>query len=128
MLFSLSTDKPLAAVSEALQAAVLARKFGVMLVYDIPQVMEKKGVSFERECLIFEICEPHHAKEVLYSDMRIATALPCRIALYREGDRTVLASLRPTLLLQMFNVPALAHIAEEIEEAIKAMMQDAVDA
>jgi len=47
-----------------------------------------------RECLIFEVCRPQQAKKVLEENMSISTMLPCRISLYEEGGKTILASLK----------------------------------
>lgn len=66
--------------------------------------MNKKGVEFNSECLIFKVCHPQQAKKVLEQNMSFSTALPCRISIYEEEGKTVLATLKPTTLLAMFNV------------------------
>ena len=38
--------------------------------------MAKKGVEFTHECLVFEVCQPQQAKEVLERNMSISTMLP----------------------------------------------------
>jgi uncharacterized protein (DUF302 family) len=48
----------------ALQAAVQANHFGVMQVHNLKETMAKTGMEFERECLIFEVCQPQQAKKV----------------------------------------------------------------
>jgi len=88
--------------------------------------MKKKGINLENECLIFEICQPQQAKEVLGKNMSVSAALPCRISLYRENNKTFLATLKPTALLAMFDSPELKGIAEEIEKTIIKIMEDAV--
>jgi len=67
--------------------------------------MAKKRVEFGRECLIFEVCQPQQAKKVLEENMSISTVLPSRISLYEERGKTILATLKPTALLTLFNVP-----------------------
>jgi len=57
--------------------------------------------------------------------MSISTALPCRISLYEEGGKTILATLRPTTLLAMFNTPQLEGVAQEVEVALVKIMKDA---
>jgi uncharacterized protein (DUF302 family) len=89
------------------QAAVQANHFGVMQVHNLKETMAKKGVDFARECLIFEVCQPQQAKKVLDQNMSVSTALPCRISIYEEGGKTILATLKPTTLLAMFNAPQL---------------------
>ena len=127
MLFKISTHRSVPEVAAALQAAVAANHFGVMHVHNLKETMAKKGVEFARECLIFEVCQPNQAKKVLEGDMSISTALPCRISVFEEGGRTVMATLKPTTLLGMFNHPELANVAQEVEDTIVRIMQEAAD-
>src|ERR1035437_5038659 len=125
MLITLSTDKTVGEAAVALQAAVQANHFGVMQVHNLKETMAKKGVEFTRECLIFEVCQPQQAKKVLDQDMSVSTALPCRISIYEEGGKTILATLKPTTLLAMFNTPQLKGVAQEVEDAIVKIMKEA---
>jgi uncharacterized protein (DUF302 family) len=125
MLLKLSTDKTVTEAAAALQAAVQANHFGVMQVHNLKETMAKKGVAFDRECLIFEVCQPQQAKKVLDQNMSISTALPCRISVYEEGGKTILATLKPTALLAMFNVPQLEQVAQEVEDTIIKIMKEA---
>src|ERR1035437_2076185 len=102
MLVKLSTDKTVSEAAAALHAAVQANHFGVMQVHNLKETMAKKGVKFARECLIFEVCQPQRAKKVLDQNMSVSTALPCRISIYEQGGKTILATLKPTILLAMF--------------------------
>jgi uncharacterized protein (DUF302 family) len=125
MLFKLSTDKTVSEAAASLQAAVEANHFGVMQVHNLKETMMKKGVEFARECLIFEVCQPQQAKKVLDQNMSVSTALPCRISVYEENGKTVLATLKPTTLLAMFNVPALQQVAQEVEDTLIKIMKEA---
>ena len=125
MLIRLSTDKTVSEAVAALQVAVQANKFGVMQIHNLKETMMMKGVEFARECLILEVCQPQQAKKVLEQDMSISTALPCRISVYQEGGKTTLATLKPTTLLAMFNVPQLKGVAQEVEDAIVKIMKEA---
>ena len=125
MLVKLSTDKTVSETSAALQAAVEANHFGVMQVHNLKETMTKKGVEFARECLIFEVCQPQQAKKVLDENMSVSTALPCRISIYEEGGKTILATLKPTTLLAMFSVPQLEAVAREVEATIIKIMKEA---
>ena len=125
MLVKLSTDKSVSEAAAALQAAVQANHFGVMQVHNLKETMTKKGVEFERECLIFEVCQPQQAKRVLDQNMSVSTALPCRISIYEEGGKTILATLKPTKLLAMFNEPQLEGVAQEVEDTMVKIMKQA---
>lgn len=126
MLITLSTDKTVSDAAAALQVAVQANHFGVMQMHNLKETMAKKGVEFAHECLIFEVCQPQQAKKVLDENMSVSTALPCRISIYEEGGKTVLATLKPTTLLSMFNSPQLEGVAQEVEDTIVTIMQEAV--
>lgn len=109
----------------ALQAAVTANLFGVMHVHNLKETMVKKGVEFAHECLIFEVCQPQQAKKVLDENMSVSTALPCRISVYEEDGKTILATLKPTILLAMFHTPQLEGVAQEVEKTILKIMTEA---
>jgi uncharacterized protein (DUF302 family) len=125
MLFKLPTDKSVTEAAAALHVAVQANHFGVMQVHNLQETMVKKGVEFARECLIFEVCQPQQAKKVLEQNMSVSTALPCRISIYEEGGRTILATLKPTVMLAMFQTPQLAGVAQEVEDTIFTIMKEA---
>src|SRR5664280_1214317 len=125
MLVKLSTDKTVSEAAAALQAAVQPNHFSVMQVHNLKETMAKKGVEFARECLIFEVCQPQQAKKVLDQNMSVSTALPCRISIYEEGGKTILATLKPTILLAMFNAPQLEGVAQEVEHTIVKIMKEA---
>ena len=104
---------------------MVEHKFGVMTVHNLKETMKKKGVEFEKECRIFEVCNPHQAKRVLENDMKISTALPCRISVFSEGGKVMLATLKPTALISQFNVPDLQPVAKEVEETLIQIMNQA---
>lgn len=85
----------------------------------------KKGVAFDRECLIFEVCQPQQAKTVLEENMNVSSALPCRISIFEEDGKTTLATLKPTAFLAMFKTPQLAAVAQEVEDALVKIMKEA---
>jgi uncharacterized protein (DUF302 family) len=87
MLVKLSTDKNITEVAAALPVSAQANRFGVMQVHNLKETMAKKGVQFTHECLVFEVCQPQQAKEVLERNMSISTMLPCRISVYEEEGK-----------------------------------------
>lgn len=125
MIYQVKAKKSLSDVTRDLEAATQRHKFGIMGTHDLKAKMKEKGVEFERDCLIFEVCNPHQAKKVLEENAEISTALPCRISVYREGDEVVLATLKPTAMLALFESANLEPVAREVEEAIFAIMQEA---
>ncbi len=125
MLHIVKSSKPLEQVTRDLEAAVTRHKFGVLGIHDLKAKMVEKGVPFARECRVFEVCNPHQASKVLQANMEISTALPCRIAVYEEEGRTVLATIKPTRMIDLYRNPELAGVAQEVEATLTRIMDDA---
>ena len=127
MLHVVESRKPLAQVAKDLEEAVARHKFGVLGVHDLRAKMAEKGVPFDRECRIFEVCNPHQAKKVLDTNLEISTALPCRISVYEEGGVTKLATIKPTAMLDLYATPGLKEVAREVEVTLEAIMTEAAE-
>jgi uncharacterized protein (DUF302 family) len=125
MLHIVRSSKPLEQVAKDLESAVARHKFGVLGVHDLRAKMAETGVPFARECRIFEVCNPHQAKKVLEANLEISTALPCRISVYAEGDGTVLATIKPTAMIDLYPNPELRGVAEEVEATLARIMDEA---
>ncbi len=125
MLHIVESRKPLMRVVKDLEEAVTRHKFGVLGVHDLKAKMIEKGVAFDRECRVFEVCNPHQAKKVLDANLEISTALPCRISVYEEGGVTKLATIKPTAMLGLFVTPGLQDVAREVESTLEKIMAEA---
>jgi uncharacterized protein (DUF302 family) len=121
------TSKSVEDTGRALEEAAKKHDFGVMAVHNLRETMRKKGVDFDRDMRIYEVCNPHQAKKVLEAEPAISTALPCRVSIYRAEGKTKLATLKPTAQLGMFEREDLQAIAKEVEDAIIAIMNEAAE-
>ena len=124
MLKVVASRKSVQEIQQVFAAVCARHQFGVLGTIDLRQKLSDKGVPFERECLVFEVCNPLQAKKVLENNIAIAAALPCRIAVYQEDGVTKIATIRPTALLGLFPNPELAPVPREVEEAMSRIMDD----
>ena len=124
LVLTRSTTLPLEAVCQRLVTIAPQHKFGVLATHNLREKMESKGVPFPRECRVIEVCNPRQAQEVLSQAIEISTALPCRISVYEEGGRTILATIKPTALLTLFGVPGAATAAQEVEDTMVRIMDE----
>ena len=90
----------------------------------VGKLANARSKSFGRECRVIEVCNPRHAQMVLNQAIEISTALPCRISVYEEDGRTILATIKPTALLTMFNAPGAAATAKEVETTMVRIMDE----
>lgn len=107
-----------------LPEAAKRQEFGVLGSHDLKANLNEKGLDFDNDCLVFDVCSPKQAHAVLSADMRISTALPCRITIYQDGGTTRIATIRPTALLEMFHTPKLRGVAEQVERSVFAIMDE----
>lgn len=125
MLYVREAAGSIGEVAEKLERAAADNQFGVLGVHDLKEKMNAKGVPFDCECRIFEVCNPGKAKTVLEADMSISNALPCRISVYEEEGKVKVSTLKPTDLLALFNRPELEPVAKEVEEALVRIIEAA---
>lgn len=125
MLYVRETNKSIDEVCTKIQESAAQNKFGVLAVIDLKEKMASKGVQFEPQCRIIEICNPMQAKKVLEKNMTISSALPCRISVYEEAGKVKVVTLRPTILLSLFGNPELEPVAKDVENTILLIMDTA---
>ena len=80
MYYITETKKSFEQASMDLESAVKRHNFGVLHVHDLGTTLRSKGIVFDEQCKVFEVCNPAQAAKVLSADMRLNMALPCRIS------------------------------------------------
>jgi len=125
MLFELESQKSLEQIGKGLEESAARHQFGVIAIHDLKATMQKKGVDYNGECMVYEVCNPHQAKKVMEANGALSTALPCRISVYRGKNGYRLATLLPTALMALFHSPELEPVAREVEQVMVAMMREA---
>ncbi|MDQ7082790.1 MAG: DUF302 domain-containing protein [Aquificota bacterium] len=101
-----------------------SKGFGVMGTHEVTNILQSKGHPISYGCVIVEICQPKAASQVLSKRPDISTAMPCRVSIYEENGKTVLATISPLQMIEMYNEPELKGIAQEIESAVKEIMEE----
>jgi len=122
MFITVRTRKSLGEVRQRFEEAATENRFSVLGIHDVGERLRAKGLQFDRKFYVYEVCNPVAAKKVLDTNIRIGTALPCRVSIYTDGGDVVLETLKPTAMLAMFDEPTLDGTARDIEAAIEAMM------
>ena len=126
MYYIVETNKPFNQASTDLAAAVTGNGFGVLHVHDLGATLRSKGIAFDEECKVFEVCNPGQAAKVLSADMRLNMALPCRISVFTEKGTTKIGLIKPVQMLSALSQdPLLAQVAKEVEEKTIKMIDEA---
>jgi uncharacterized protein (DUF302 family) len=126
MYYIVDTKKSFTRASTDLEAAVIHHNFGVLHTHDLGTTLRSKGIEFDEECKIFEVCNPEQAAKVLSTDMRLNMALPCRISVFTEKGTTKIGLITPGQMLSALSKdPDLNQIAKDVEEKTIQMVEEA---
>ncbi len=126
MYYIVESNKTFEAASNDLELAVKENGFGVLHIHNLGATLRSKGIDFQEECKVFEVCNPGQASKVLSVDMRLNMALPCRISVYTEKGKVLIGYVKPIEMLgALSNDSSLIQIANEVENSMIKMVGDA---
>ncbi len=125
MYYIVETDKSFENAVKDLETAVKSHGFGILHIHDLGATLQSKGIEFEEQCKVFEVCNPMQAAKVLSIDMRLNMALPCRISVFTEKSKTHIGLIKPAeMLLALSEDIALNKIAMEVEQTMIKMIDE----
>ena len=126
MYYIVETEKSFEDAVIDLDKAVKQHGFGVLHIHDLGSTLRSKGVDFKEDCKVFEVCNPIQAAKVLATDMRLNMALPCRISVFTEDNKTKIGLIKPEKMLSALSQDeSLVRTAKEVEEKTKQMVNEA---
>jgi len=124
--YIVETEKSFDQASADLDSAVGRHGFGVLHVHDLGATLRSKGIEFEEQCKVFEVCDPVQAAKVLSTDMRLNMALPCRISVFTDKGKTKIGLIKPVQMLSALSDEAeLVEVSEEVEAKTIQMVDEA---
>ena len=126
MYYIVETEKSFEMAVTGLETAVERHGFGVLHIHDLGTTLRNKGIAFDEQCKVFEVCNPGQAAKVLSTDMRLNMALPCRISVFTDKMKTKIGLIRPVQMLSALSQDeTLVQTAREVEEIIIQMIDEA---
>jgi uncharacterized protein (DUF302 family) len=124
--YIVETEKSFEQASADLDSAVGRNGFGVLHVHDLGATLRSKGIEFEEQCKVFEVCNPVQAAKVLSTDMRLNMALPCRISVFTDKGKTRIGLIKPVQMLSaLSDEAALLEVSQEVEAKTIKMVDEA---
>lgn len=116
------SSKSVDEVVKAIQEKAPDYKFGVLHVHEIDNTLKSKGLEFDKECKVLDVCNPGFAKKLLDEDMSLAIILPCKIAVYKENGETIIGMNSIVQLIDDVN-PDMVETAQEIQDILLSLIQ-----
>ncbi|MCP4685281.1 MAG: DUF302 domain-containing protein [bacterium] len=125
LAYTLESDKSFGEVVANLEKQIPEHQFRVLAVHNVQETLAEKGL--ERGPLkIIELCNAKFAHTALQKTPDVALFMPCRYAVYEEGDKTVVKLSRPGLIAQMMPEAGLDDLANGVEDTLKKIMEASV--
>ena len=126
MYYTVESSKPFEQAATDLDAAVKKHGFGVLHIHDLGNPLRSKGIAYDEQCRVFEVCNPAQAAKVLAADMRLNMALPCRISVFTQSGKTMIGLIKPVKMLAALSTdPVLLQVAKEVEASTIRMVDEA---
>ncbi len=123
--YTRSVAKPYDEVMKAVEAAAKAQGFRVSNVHDIAASLRKDGIE-RKPVATVEVCNSKLAAQVLQAEPRLATLMPCRIAVFEKDGQTVVSMIWPSRLMTMFPENAeVKDAAAQVDKSMKAIVDQA---
>ena len=123
--YKVKTGKTFSEALESIKASLSERGFGVLWELNFKEKLQEKGLEFERNFKVLEVCNPKQAKEVLDQNIEAGFFLPCKMVVYEEQDSVVLGMVNPTALIGLLDDADLSTAAANVETTLKAAIDAA---
>ncbi len=124
--YTRSVNRPYEHVLAAVKEAAQAQGFRVSNVHNIAASLKKDGIQREPYSTV-EVCNSKIAAQVLEAEPLLGSVMPCRIAVFKNGDQTTVSMIRPSKLMSMFPPhPEVVKAASEVERSMEAIVDAAV--
>jgi len=123
-LYTVDTTKSFEAAVEAVREKVAEKNFRVVNTYDVAATLAEQG--YPRGPLkVIEVCNARFASQALDKDINVALMLPCPIAVYTDGGKTFISTMRPSALAAFSPGSGLEEIATEVEQVVLQIINEA---
>ena len=122
--YSKQTSKTVPQTLETLAEALKQRSFGILATINVSKIIKEKTGNTIDDYLILDVCNPKDANYALSAHKEVGLALPCKIVIYKDNDKTTISLFRPTESIKTLGFSDLNNLAQEVE----AHLKEAIDA
>ena len=116
--YEVVTSKSFNEAVESLVKSLEEHKFGVLWKLNFKDKLKEKGIEFDRNFMIFEVCNPHKAKEVLSKHIDVGYFLPCKLVVYEEGSTVKIGMVKPDILIGLLNHNDMEDTAKDVQNIL----------
>ena len=113
--YTKQTSKTVQQTLETLTDALKQRSFGILATINVSKIIKEKTGNTIDDYLILDVCNPKDANNALTLHKEVGLALPCKIIIYKDKDKTTVSLFRPTESIKILGFSDLNTLAQTVE-------------
>lgn len=123
--YEVVTNKSFDEAVDSVVKSLEEHKFGVLMKLNFKDKLKEKGINFNSNIMILEVCNPHKANEVLSKHIDVGYFLPCKILVYEDNDNVKIGIVSPEKLIGLLNYSDLEATAKEVQSIMITALNNA---
>lgn len=100
MMHQTESKLPAEQVADRVAAACQKYNLALLQTYIYHEIVESKGFPIQRKVFIYNICQAKTAAMMLTTNPEFSTFMPCTLAVYEAGHKTVLSTMNMEMMLE----------------------------
>jgi uncharacterized protein (DUF302 family) len=126
MIYKRKTNKTIERILIDLKKHLNDIGFGVLWEMNFKDKFDEKGLEFDGDFKILEVCNPVKAHMVLNSNIDMGFFLPCKIAVFEHEGEIFIGMPEPTKMMSFAEQPAVGEMALEVETLLKSAIDQSL--
>lgn len=125
LIFEVKTNKDFETAVIDLKKSLSENSFGVLWEMNFKDKLQEKGLDFDKNFKVFEVCSPPRAKVVLDQNLEAGYMLPCKMVVYEKEGEVRIGMMKPTSMAELMNDKGMTDVAEEVEIILRKAIDGA---
>ena len=125
LVYEVKTDKDFETAVADLKKSLADNSFGVLWEMNFKDKLQEKGLEFNKNFKVLEVCNPPRAKIVLDQNLEAGYMLPCKMVVYEKDDIVRIGMMKPTSMAELMDDEGLTEVADEVETILRKAMDSA---
>jgi len=119
----LESEQPIETIAQKVSRECENHKFALLQTYVYHDIVKEKGFPISRKVFIYEICQAKTAALMLTSNPEFSIFMPCKIAMYEDGGKTIISTMNMEIMLNAVKSnPELYRETTTIFKTLKSLM------
>lgn len=125
--YEIKTNKSFNDAVKSLKDSLSKNNFGVLWELNFKDKLKEKGLEFDHNFKILEVCNPKQAKEILDKHLEVGYFLPCKMVIYDKDNSVYMGMIKPSEIIKLSGKDDITEIAREVEKELKTAIDMAAN-